>query len=214
MTTSPKYGYTDLENNAGNVTAQSLINRVHEAMANMRVESDTLTAPPAHTEGNVYLVATGATGAWAGQDGNLAISISAGWTFVVPADGMVAWFTNTDQLKVYDGGTTTWVELVTSTATVTASTTQTQGQQPLTSRVNVATVVATANDVVTLPAAVRGRTCSVLNRGAFVLQVFPATGDAVEAYGTNTSFTVAVGEGATLWATSASQWYSLHGVSV
>lgn len=60
---------------------------------------------------------------------------------------------------------------------ITASTTQTQGQQPLTKDVNQVSVVANANDVVTLPSAVAGMEVVVMNYGASTLQIFPASGD-------------------------------------
>lgn len=207
MTTSPKYGYTDLENNAGNVTAQSLINRVHEALANLRIESDTLTSPPAHVEGNVWIPAATATGAWTGQEGKFAISIGAGWTFVAPWDGAQAWFTNVDQFRVYNG--TTWVELPVSTAdSITASTTQSQGQQPLTAFLNIVTTVANIDDVVTLKAAAKGARQVIFNNGANQLQVFPASGDAIDDNTADTSITMAAGTSLEFFAVDATDWYT------
>lgn len=58
-----------------------------------------------------------------------------------------------------------------------ASTTQTQGQQPLTASYNQISVTANKNDTVTLPGAVKGRQCLVINSGANDLRVFPASGD-------------------------------------
>ncbi len=66
---------------------------------------------------------------------------------------------------------------VSATAGITASVTQTQGQQPLTSSVNEVSVVANANDTVTLPEGAAGRDVTVINNGANDLQVFPASGD-------------------------------------
>ena len=77
-----------------------------------------------------------------------------------------------------------------TTAGITASTTQTQGQQALTKDVNEISVCANANDTVTLPAALAGRSCLVINNGAQTLQVFPASGDDLGA-GVNTSTTIA-----------------------
>lgn len=80
----------------------------------------------------------------------------------------------------------------TTTASITASTTQTQGQQALTSDINEVSACANANDVVTLPSAVAGRHCLVINNGANTLQVFPASGDNLGA-GVDTSTTIASG---------------------
>ncbi len=78
-------------------------------------------------------------------------------------------------------------------ATITASTTQTQGQQPLTKDVNEISVCANANDVVTMPTApAYSRNVRIINNGAQTLQIFPATGDNLGA-GVNTSVTLASG---------------------
>ncbi len=60
---------------------------------------------------------------------------------------------------------------------VTASTTQTQGQEPLQYGYNDITVVANTNDTVTLPSAAAGRSVWITNNGANTLQIFPASGD-------------------------------------
>ncbi len=53
------------------------------------VEGPPAVAPPADPEvGSCYLVAEGATGAWAGQDGALASFGDGGWSFLAPLDGM------------------------------------------------------------------------------------------------------------------------------
>jgi hypothetical protein len=45
-------------------------------------------APAGPAIGSSYLVAEGATGAWAGRDGSLACFSEGGWRFVSPPDGM------------------------------------------------------------------------------------------------------------------------------
>jgi hypothetical protein len=53
------------------------------------VEGPPLAAPPASPPlGSCYVVANGATGAWAGQDGALAAYTDGGWRFVASIDGM------------------------------------------------------------------------------------------------------------------------------
>jgi len=80
----------------------------------------------------------------------------------------------------------------TITASITASTTRTQGQGALTADINEISVCANLNDTVTLPTAVAARHCLVINNGAQTLQVFPASGDNLGA-GLNTSTTIASG---------------------
>ena len=75
---------------------------------------------------------------------------------------------------------------------ITASTTQSQGQQPLTKDINEISVVANASDVVTMPSAVAGLRIIIINNGANLLQVYPALGDDLGA-GVNTSTSLAVG---------------------
>lgn len=78
------------------------------------------------------------------------------------------------------------------TAGITASTTQSQGNGALTTDINEISTCANANDTVTLPSAIAGRHCLVINNGAQTLQVFPASGDNLGA-GVNTSTTITAG---------------------
>jgi hypothetical protein len=64
-----------------------------------------------------------------------------------------------------------------TTAGITASATQTQGQGALTTQLNQISTVATNGDVVTLTVAVAGRIQTILNDGANTVQIYPASGD-------------------------------------
>lgn len=56
------------------------------------VEGGALVTPPSDPElGQSWLVATGATGGWAGADDSLACWTAGGWRFVAPVPGMTAW---------------------------------------------------------------------------------------------------------------------------
>ncbi|HWU93617.1 MAG TPA: phage major capsid protein, partial [Sphingomicrobium sp.] len=56
------------------------------------VEEEPLAAPPANPViGATYIVASGATGAWAGNDLALAGYMDGGWRFVAPREGMLAY---------------------------------------------------------------------------------------------------------------------------
>jgi len=102
------------------------------------------------------------------------------------------------QFTWFASDTTNWYQqegLIRQTVTsgITASTTQTQGQQPLTTDVNEVSTVANANDVVTMPTATSySRTITIINNGANTLQIFPASGDNLGA-GVDTSVTLASG---------------------
>lgn len=54
------------------------------------------TAPESPVEGQCWLVASGATGAWSGKDGSLAGWTPAGWRFIAPVSGMCAWNKSAD----------------------------------------------------------------------------------------------------------------------
>lgn len=63
-----------------------------------------LTAPPGSpANGDRYIVASGATGAWAGQDGNVAVwdAAAAAWRFYVPAIGWLAYIEDEQVLSAY-----------------------------------------------------------------------------------------------------------------
>jgi hypothetical protein len=90
---------------------------------------------------------------------------------------------------------------------ITASTTQTQGQRPLTAALNVVTVCANANDTVTLPGASASRSCTVVNQGAQTLRVYPASGDSIDALGANTATTIAAGAFRRFEAVDGTAWY-------
>ena len=90
-------------------------------------------------------------------------------------------------------------------AGLTASTTQAQGQGPLTCEINEVSTCANANDVRTLPTAVAGYRVVVINNGAQTLQVFPASGDNLGA-GVNTSTTIIAGARKEFISYDATNW--------
>lgn len=49
------------------------------------------TPPPAPEVGRCWIVAAGATGAWTGAAGKLAIATSGGWRFMGPVPGLLSW---------------------------------------------------------------------------------------------------------------------------
>lgn len=108
----------------------------------------------------------------------------------------------TGRLLVASGNVVRSVE-----AGITASTTQTQGQQPLTKDINEVDVVANANDVVTLPLAQAGWSITIRNNGANALQVFPASGDAINGGSVDASVTLAAGWSATYKAVDTVNWF-------
>ena len=104
-------------------------------------------------------------------------------------------------------GSSTYV-IKTVEENITASTTQTQGQQPMVARVNEVGVVANANDVVTMPTAVQGISCTVINNGANDLGIFPAADDDVGT-GVDTVTTLTSGSNVTFAAINAVTWEAI-----
>lgn len=161
----------------------------------LEVLSATTTAQPGSpTTGDRYIVPASATGAdWSGQDGKIALYDASAWVFFTPKNGWNLRALDTKAEWVYESSA--WVQklfTMSAASAITASATQTQGQQPLTANVNEIDTVATTNDVVTLPAIKAGMPCTVINNGANTLQIYPASGEDLGA-GTDTSVTVAAG---------------------
>jgi len=92
---------------------------------------------------------------------------------------------------------------------ITASITQTQGQQQLTKVMNEVSVVANANDVVTMPLQLDisgspgGDHVYIKNNGANTLQVFPDLGGTFDGGVLNASITIAAGLGLLFWRVGA-----------
>lgn len=79
-----------------------------DALVQISVLDRHLTAPPGGAaEGDRYIPAGPATGAWAGQENRIAVSRDGGWVFYSPREGWLAWVTDEDQLVGWDGGSWT-----------------------------------------------------------------------------------------------------------
>jgi len=105
-------------------------------------------------------------------------------------------------LEETNSGVTQKVQL---TAGITASVTQSQGQQPLYSSYNVISTCANAGDVVTMPSATAGYIVTVINNGAQSANVYPASGDDLGA-GVNTAVALDAGSDVTYLAIDATNW--------
>lgn len=67
------------------------------------LDRDQTAPPPAPDEGDCYIVALGATGAWASHDHALAAWQDSAWMFYAPQLGWLAWIADEDRLVVWDG---------------------------------------------------------------------------------------------------------------
>ena len=78
----------------------------------------------------------------------------------------------------------------------------------ISSEVNHVTTVASANDSVKLPTAALGLRIVVFNLGANACNVFPVTGGAIDALGTNAAYSLAAGASREFWGQSSTAWRS------
>ncbi|HBR99392.1 MAG TPA: hypothetical protein DD979_18745 [Gammaproteobacteria bacterium] len=84
--------------------------RALDAIVQLGVIDRDLTVPPASpTNGERYIVAVGATGAWAGKDGQIAAWQENVWMFYGPQEGWLAWVSDEGQLYAWSG--TAWVQV-------------------------------------------------------------------------------------------------------
>lgn len=116
MTDTPRLGLPAIE------AAQAQKHITHnEALAlldtlvQLAVESRSLTSPPGSpAEGDCYIPASGATGAWSGWDLQLAAFSGGAWTRIVPKSGMKAWIKSERLTVTYEDGI--WRDGITLTA--------------------------------------------------------------------------------------------------
>ncbi len=85
--------------------------RLLDTLVQLAVQEIGATTPPAAPEdGALFALGTGATGAWAGQDGKLACFNDNSWTFLAPQDGWRAWDIQSATLRVHSAGD--WLAVV------------------------------------------------------------------------------------------------------
>lgn len=78
--------------------------RLLDAMVQLSVLDRTRTAPPASpADGNRHLVASGATGIWAGWDLNIAFWVDGAWIRLVPRTGWMVWVAAEGLFLVWTG---------------------------------------------------------------------------------------------------------------
>jgi hypothetical protein len=95
-----------------NVTHNSALRRL-DSMVQMSVIDRNLTAPPGSpAEGDRYIVASGATGAWASWDYNVAAYLDGAWVKLVPRTGWLAWVVDESILVAYKPAPNYWVDAI------------------------------------------------------------------------------------------------------
>lgn len=85
------------------VTVNEALMRL-DGLTNAVLESTLTTVPPeAVIDGQCWAVPQGASGAWSGQAGRIAVGANGGWVFVAPSRGMRAFVADRGVEAVFDG---------------------------------------------------------------------------------------------------------------
>ena len=203
--------YISQSQKEAHVTANEFLEAL-DAHIHLSVKDRDLTAPPGSpTVGDRYLVAASPTGAWSGWAGRIAVWMaSLSWLSFVPKEGWRTWVDDEDREIQYDG--TAWNEMVPNSIQtgITAFAGGGQGSATqLTAQVCVVTTVATAADSVKLLAAVKGLQQIVFNRdSADSMNVFPASGDAIDGLAADTAVAIAAGKSRIFCAVDTTNWHS------
>ncbi len=78
--------------------------RALDVIVQLSVLDRDLSEPPgAPADGERYLAASGASGAWAGKDLNIAAWQDGAWAFFAPREGWLVWVADEQSLLVWDG---------------------------------------------------------------------------------------------------------------
>ena len=93
---------------SGQAAKETTVNEglaILDAVVAACVEEPPRVSPPASpVPGNCYIVASGATGAWAGHAGKLAAYTEGGWRFIAPVSGLTAFVKSATTSIAYVGG--------------------------------------------------------------------------------------------------------------
>lgn len=88
------------------VTVNEALRTVDAAMNLVVIRADFTAPPGSPSEGDKYIPFATASGAWTGQEDNVALFINGTWVFFVPVEGWRAYNQTTNELLVFDG--TSW----------------------------------------------------------------------------------------------------------
>lgn len=82
--------------------------RMLDALVHLSVSTRNLSVPPSEPEhSEAFLVGTEGSGAWEGQDGNIAVFVDGFWMFHTVQEGWLLWISDESVFVIYNG--TEWV---------------------------------------------------------------------------------------------------------
>lgn len=105
MSDTPLLAITELEQNQASayLTFNEALRKLEAAINLTVLEADRTSPPGGESEGDRYIVGGTGTGAWAGQDQNIAVYIGGGWEFFPPETGWRAYDQENDLHLYFDG---------------------------------------------------------------------------------------------------------------
>lgn len=92
------------------VTHNEALQRYDQLVQQTVINRTTSTPPGSPSEGHAYIVAATATGAWVGQENNIAAWVSGTWIFFTPRAGWVVWDETDTTHYLFNG--TAWVDYI------------------------------------------------------------------------------------------------------
>lgn len=84
------------------VTVNEALSLVDTLMQPVAASASETVPPATPAEGALYAVPAGATGAWAGRDGSLALWLAGAWSYRTPWRGMTLFLADRGELALYD----------------------------------------------------------------------------------------------------------------
>ncbi|MGB0508136.1 MAG: DUF2793 domain-containing protein [Pikeienuella sp.] len=86
------------------VTVNEALSRL-DGLTQITVESSDLNHPPANpVDGDRYIVGRFPSGAWGGEEANVAMFLNGAWSFAVPQDGWRAWAKDQNCAAIFSSG--------------------------------------------------------------------------------------------------------------
>lgn len=106
--TTPNTGMPEISQNQSSkeITHNQALRIIDVLIPVAIVQDKDLTTPPSHVAGNMYIVASGATGAWSGQANKLAYSDGSTWYFITPKNKWPSFVV--DEAKQYRYNGSSW----------------------------------------------------------------------------------------------------------